>query len=159
MSAPHGALRPLLLACGLLAALLPAGAALAQEINKTPAPERRARLTVVLSGFRSGAGKAVVCVFAGPEGFPGETSKALRKLAVPIAGGQATAEFEGVPYGVCAVAAFHDENASGRLERNAFGAPQEGCGFSGDPPGPPTFEACRFELYGPDKTVRIGVRY
>jgi len=143
----------------LLAALLTASASPAQEINKPQAEERRGTLTVLLSGFRSEAGRAVVCVFARPEGFPDEAAKALRKLAVPIKSGQATAVFEGLPHGVCAVAAFHDENASGRLERNAFGAPQEGCGYSGDPPGPPTFEACRFELYGPDKTVRIGLRY
>jgi len=55
----------------------------------------------------------------------------------------------GVPPGIYAVQAWHDENDNGRIERNILGTPREGVGFSRDAPfrfGPPRFGDATFEV-------------
>ncbi|EKE43822.1 hypothetical protein OCGS_2156 [Oceaniovalibus guishaninsula JLT2003] len=66
----------------------------------------------------------------------------------------------GVPAGVYAAQAFHDENADGRLNRRMF-RPLEGLGFSRDAPmrrGPPRFGDAAVRIDG-DSRMTINMRY
>ncbi|TDL77706.1 DUF2141 domain-containing protein [Palleronia sediminis] len=66
----------------------------------------------------------------------------------------------GVPDGVYAVQAFHDEDGDGDLDRRGF-RPSEGLGFSRDAPmrrGPPRFGDAAIRVNG-DGTVPITIRY
>jgi len=61
-----------------------------------------------------------------------------------------------------AVAVYHDVNANRDFDRNVVGLPDEGFGFSNNPPtkiGVPTFEAARFRAGAGDTTLRIRMRY
>lgn len=116
-------------------------------------------LTVVVTGFKSPAGAAMISVFGAADGFPYETDKAVAKAKAEIKDGQATAVFANLPPGNYAVAAFHDEDSSGKLERNAFGIPKKGYALSNTPPGFPSFEKSRFVLDVPAKTLRIPLKY
>jgi len=135
----------------LLAALLLASSALAAG--------GKGSLTVVVTGFKSGAGMAMISVFGGPDGFPYETVKAVQKARVEIKDGQAVAVFPDMDYGTYAVAVFHDEDGSGKLERNVFGIPKKGYGLSNSPSGLPQFDKSKFSLDAPDKTLRIPLKY
>lgn len=123
------------------------------------AGDGKGSLTVVMTGFRNGAGTARASVFGGPEGFPYETAKAVAKASVAIKDGQAVAVFEGLQYGTYAVAVYHDEDSSGKLERNLLGIPRKGYGLSNSPPGLPSFAKSGFKLDSPDQTVRIPLSY
>ena len=123
------------------------------------AADGKGALTVVMTGFRNDAGTAMVSVFGGSEGFPYETSRAVAKAGVAIENGRAVAVFPGLAYGTYAVAVFHDENGSGRLERNALGIPRQGYGLSNAPSGLPRFDKSAFSLEAPETTVRIPLKY
>jgi uncharacterized protein (DUF2141 family) len=123
------------------------------------AADSQGNLTVVLTGFRNDAGAAMVSVFQSPDGFPYETDKAVAKAKVAIKNGRAVAVFPGLAYGTYAVAAFHDQDLSGKLERNFVGIPKKGYGLSNSPPGLPGFAKSKFNLESPDQTVSIPISY
>jgi len=135
----------------LLAACLLASTALAADGKGT--------LTVVMTGFKNSAGLAMVSVFGAPDGFPYETDKAVQKAKISIKDGQAVAVFPDMAYGTYAVAIFHDDDGSGKLERNMFGIPKKGYGLSNAPSGLPNFDKSKFTLDAPDKTLRMPVKY
>ncbi|MEM8822097.1 MAG: DUF2141 domain-containing protein [Pseudomonadota bacterium] len=66
----------------------------------------------------------------------------------------------GVPDGIYAVQAFHDEDGDGDLDRRGF-RPSEGLGFSNDARirfGPPKFEEAAIRIQG-DGRLTINMRY
>jgi uncharacterized protein (DUF2141 family) len=70
--------------------------------------------------------------------------------------------FDNLPRGDYAVAVFHDENMNGRLDKNIFGIPKEGYGFSNNPKksmGPPKFTDVKFQLSQPEKALEIKLLY
>jgi len=134
-----------------LTALFMTSAALAADGQST--------LTVVMSGFKNDAGLALVSVFRGPDGFPFDTEKSVRKAKVAIKDGKAVAVFPALVHGTYAVACFHDEDLSGKLERNVLGIPRKGYGLSNSPPGFPAFSKSAFSLDGPDKTIEMPIKY
>lgn len=62
--------------------------------------------------------------------------------------------------GSYAIAAFHDVNGNGRLDRNFIGMPNEPYGFSNNVSrrGRPSFEAARIVVNEPATTVVISIR-
>ncbi len=123
-----------------------------------------ASLTVVVSGVKDTSGKVAVAIFSGPESFPGDDTKAVRRLVLPIdeATKSAKAVVPDLPPGPYAIATFHDHNNSGKLETNFFGIPIKGYGFSNNPR--PTMRAARydearFDLPEGGATVEIQLMY
>jgi len=83
--------------------------------------------------------------------------------SAPAVVGTVTLRIDGVPPGVYAAQAFHDENSNGILDRSFLGLPEEGMGFSRDAPmrmGPPRFADAAFTVDGPVTAVdfRLGYR-
>ena len=76
--------------------------------------------------------------------------------------GQVQISIEGVPPGMYAAQAFHDENDNGKLDRNLLGLPKEAMGFSNDAPmrmGPPSFDTAAFTVSSQGATLRFALRY
>jgi uncharacterized protein (DUF2141 family) len=68
----------------------------------------------------------------------------------------------GVPPGVYAVEAFQDANDNGRIDRNFFGLPTEGIGFSRDAAfhfGPPSFNDAAISLGPRGGEISLHLRY
>jgi uncharacterized protein (DUF2141 family) len=82
---------------------------------------------------------------------------------VPIKGKAAVCEFDGLPPGNYALAAIHDENGDGKLDKNGVGAPTEGVGTSRDArPGfmrGPRFEDAVLQFKAGTSTVPIPIHY
>lgn len=108
-----------------LTTLLPAG------ICQTPAAES-CKLLVHIDGFRNQKGDAGVTIFTSPDGWPENNQKAFLHGGHPFTGDKTTVELQ-LPPGHYAVAALHDENSNHKLDRNMFGWPKEGFGFSNNP--------------------------
>lgn len=127
-------------------------------------PVMAADLTVRVSGVKNTKGKVAIAVYSSADGFPKDDSKAVQKLMAPIDGAtqSAGALFHGLTPGEYAVAVFHDDNGSGKLETNLFGIPSKGYGFSNNARPKmraPTFDEARF-LLAPDGTaIGIGLGY
>ena len=80
---------------------------------------------------------------------------------VPARPGEVALRIE-VPPGTWAAQAFHDENRNGEIDRNYFGIPTEGLGFSNDARfnfGPPAFAAAAFQLGPAGGRIRFSLRY
>ncbi|TVP95136.1 MAG: DUF2141 domain-containing protein [Planctomycetaceae bacterium] len=103
----------------------------------------RQTITVRVSGAGSDEGKMKLAVYISPHGF-NDPDQALGTDSWIIRDGLCEGKF-GLPEGITelAIAAFHDVNDNGILDRNAFGIPSERYGFTGNArgvTGPPTFE-------------------
>jgi uncharacterized protein (DUF2141 family) len=67
-----------------------------------------------------------------------------------------------VPPGTYAAQAFHDENNNSVIDRNIFGIPTEGLGFSNNAKmffGPPRFDAAAFAVGGAAVRITFSLRY
>ena len=133
------------LALAALLALVPLGLA-AQAGAVSPPP---ATLNGVLTNLR-GRGICYLALFASAEGFPKQTSRAVRTSRIPEGGANVLFAFYNLPPGDYALAVFYDENNNGRLDTNLLGIPTEQFGFSNNARRmmffPPSFAAARFAV-------------
>ena len=112
----------------LTAALITPSPALAHQ---TPAATT-CSLIVHIDGFRNQKGDAGLSVFTSADGWPENNDKALQHGPHPFSGTATTITLQ-VPPGRYALAALHDENSNHKLDKNMFGIPKEGFGFSNNP--------------------------
>lgn len=84
------------------------------------------------------------------------------RARVPAAPGTVLVRVDGVPPGTYAVQAWHDENDDGKINRNFFGLPTEGIGFSRDAPmrfGPPRFADAAVAIGAGGARLTLRLRY
>jgi uncharacterized protein (DUF2141 family) len=80
----------------------------------------------------------------------------------PARAGDVLVHIDGIPPGVWAAQAYHDENDNHVIDRNILGIPKEGLGFSNDARmmfGPPSFAAAAFQLSAAGGSIRFSLRY
>ena len=114
-----------------------------------PRPTGTGSIDVRIDGIEHGRGQVLVNVFVGPDGFPGDPARALRKERLPADAASLALSFDDLPAGEVAVAAFHDEDLDHELDRNLLGVPVERWGVSNGVRGfvgPPSFADSRVEL-------------
>jgi uncharacterized protein (DUF2141 family) len=121
-------------------------------------------LTVRVSGARNTKGKIGVTLFQNVQGFPDDSSKAIRQESVEIDPKTMSAQvtFKDLPQGVYAVSVLHDENSNGKMDKNLVGIPKEGYGASNNPKKKrraPTFDEAKFSLNAPEQTIEITLIY
>jgi uncharacterized protein (DUF2141 family) len=121
-------------------------------------------LVIRVVGAKNSKGQIAIALFNAEAGFPGDKSKAIRTLQAKIDPQSLSAQLalDNLPLGDYAVAVFHDENMNGQLDKNMFGIPKEGYGFSNTPKksmGPPKFADAKFQLDQPEKALEIMLLY
>lgn len=82
--------------------------------------------------------------------------------SAPARVGSVTVTVADVPPGRYAVQASHDENDNRKLDRNLFGIPKEGFGFSRDARvcmGPPRFSDAAFDHGDAPQQLTLRIRY
>ena len=107
--------------------------------------EQGIRLSV--TGLRNNDGHVLVCLFREGEGFPDEVEKAFRREKMSISQKTSGILFKDVPGGNYAIAILHDENDDQKMNKNFFGLPKEGYGFSNNVMGtfgPPSYSRAKF---------------
>lgn len=120
-------------------------------------------LRIHVDGFRNARGNLGTAVFASPEGWPEDMTKSLRNGPAPIDKATRTADAEWqLEPGTYGVAAIHDENSNGQLDRNFLGIPREGFGFANNPHasfGPAPFRAALVHVTCPSTSITIHLQY
>jgi uncharacterized protein (DUF2141 family) len=105
-----------------------------------------------LVGLSNAKGRIACAIFSSADGFPKDRSKAVQKVRAPIKNLSGTCDFKGLPAGTYAIAAFHDEDETGKMKTNFLGMPQEAFGFSDDAKPsaltPPSFSDASFSYSG-----------
>ena len=115
-------------------------------------------LRVVVTGMESDRGAVRVALFDSEASF---TRDAREAAVLPIRAGQAEWTVRDLPPGRYAVAAFHDEDGDGDMDRGLFGIPREPYGFSRGARGrfgPPSWEAASVRVGAGVTTTRVPVR-
>lgn len=118
-------------------------------------------LKIHVTGFRNEKGRAGGTIFASPQGWPEDTSKAVVHGGFSIQIRQAIEEFQ-LPAGKYAIAVIHDENGNHKLDRNFLGIPKEGFGFANNPRvlmSPPSFETASTRVSCPETQIDIRLIY
>lgn len=164
---------PLPLRCGSLALAILVVTCTSMLAAQAPAPSSSRESTpraalgavqVTVEGFRNDRGHALLAVFVGERGFPGETKHAVLRVQASIANARATFDLQDVPVGDLAISVLHDEDDDKKVKTGPFGMiPKEGLGFSRNPKirfGPPDFEDAKLSLQnGGSLRTKIEVRY
>ena len=88
-------------------------------------------LKIEVVGFESDKGVARIGVYNSKEDF-GKEGKQVRGYLVKIENKKAYIEVKDLPKGWYAIAAYHDLNDNGKLDKNFMGVPSEVYGFSRD---------------------------
>jgi uncharacterized protein (DUF2141 family) len=123
-----------------------------------------ATLTVRVTGARNTKGKIGVTLFQNAQGFPDDTSKAIRQDSVEIDPKTMSAQvtFKDLPQGTFAISVLHDENGNGKMDKNFVGMPKEGYGASNNPSKKrraPTFDEAKFSLNTSEQAIEITLIY
>jgi len=130
-----------------------------EEFLAAGAGEDRQVVSIRVLGAASDDGVMRLAVYTSAEGF-NDPEKAFGTDSWRIRGGVCEGRF-GLPADIkmLAIAAYHDANNNGSLDRNAFGIPSERYGFTRDArgiTGPPTFDDAVVTLS--DEPIGISIR-
>jgi len=118
-------------------------------------------LTVRIERVRSDRGSIPGALYASEASYLNQP-RARATFKVQARGGDIEYVFRNLAPGQYALSVFHDENDNGVLDRNPFGIPREGYGFSNHAQGtrgPPVFGRAAFAFDGTLKTITITLRY
>lgn len=131
-------------------------------INLTALQEAKAvsnsSLTVTINGLKNQRGQVCLSLFSGGRGFPSSSDRAVAARCVKLENAPLTVKFDNLKAGNYAIAAFHDANGDGTLNRNPLGIPTEQFGFSQNPKiltGAPKFGDSAFLVAGPQTNIQI----
>ncbi len=119
-------------------------------------------MLVKVVGLRTSSGQVACSIHNSEETFPHNPEQAVSRVLAPVHDGQATCEFKGLVPAIYAVAVFHDENMSNKMDRYFFGMPKEGVGFSNNPKftfSAPDFDPCKFDYAGGARTIEVNIVY
>jgi len=131
-------------------------------VSASMAETARDVIRVEVVGLRNADGDIKCALFTNADGFPTDSSKAVKTTSAQIQNGSAECDFDHVSPGDYGVSVYHDENSNGKLERNFMGIPKEGVGASNDAAGtfgPPKFDDARFTYSGGTKVMTVHIRY
>ena len=119
-------------------------------------------IQIDITNFRNDKGKLAFVLFNSSDGFPTTASKAIKRGKQAIQQGKTTLIFPNMPKGDYAMAVLHDENENGHEDKNFFGIPKEGFGFTVKQPPVfkiPTFEDTKFAHNHQNTFVRFKIMY
>lgn len=111
------------------------------------------KLKVLVENITHTQGQILVGVYDKEEGAF-DTKSAYQYQIIPARKGEVSCEFE-LPQGSYAVGAYHDENMSGDLDKNALGIPKEDYGISNGITLP-NFEKAKIRLEA-DMEIKISL--
>jgi uncharacterized protein (DUF2141 family) len=125
-----------------------------------PTTKKEYNLTVKVTGIKGIRGIIEFGLFDDPDKYAtvGGTCRQIRKKTTA---NEVSCTFYNLPekkYGVCI---YHDENSNNKCDKNFFGIPTEGYGFSNNKKpvlSVPTFEECSINLNA-NKSISIKVLY
>ena len=118
-------------------------------------------LTVTITGVQGDKGEIRIGLYNTNDETFADVSKYYKKVTLSIDDENLTTTFKELPKGVYAIAIIHDENKNGKIDKNFFGMPTEGYGFSNNLRfmlRGATFEESQFEL-DRDKKIVVKIGY
>jgi len=122
------------------------------------ASEGSGTLIVNISGFPSSDGFAMVALHDSEESYKKGETAAVARMQTRVVDQKVQVVFTNLSFGWYGVSLFHDENANGKMDKNAMGIPKEAYGFSNNARGffgPPVHKDVVFQLDSSEKQIDI----
>ena len=120
-----------------------------------------ADLEVQVSGVRSDQGDIRLALYDDAGSYL-KKGRGLHVRVIRAAQGSVSSLFKDLPVGTFALGIYHDENRNGELEKNLFGIPTEGYGFSNNAKtvfGSPSFSDAAFIVDRENITIKVNLSY
>ncbi len=117
-------------------------------------------LKITITNIESVSGTINIGLYNNADNFPIEEKEYILTI-LEVEALEITYTFIGLPQGEYAIALFHDENKDDICNRNFFGIPKEGYGFSNNIKptfSAPSFEDTKFTLQD-SKSITISLIY
>ena len=124
----------------------------------TYASAQNQQIKITVDKVKDDQGSILIALYRSADDFMKERFMSLK---LPAKTGQVTGTFHAVPPGEYAIGVFHDANNDMELNKNAFGVPSEGLGFSNNASarfGPPDFKKASFG-FSESKDMIISLKY
>ncbi len=123
-----------------------------------------ANLKLKITGIRSKEGNIMIAIYNGEKHFLDDDRYVYgaTKKAKDANDGTLYVNFKGIKSGRYAVAIYHDENNNDKLDKNFFGIPKEGYGFSNNARGrftAPKFKKAAFNMSDKSKAMTLYLSY
>ena len=131
-------------------------------INNASLEEETAILNVQINNCRSSKGKILIAIYNSEAQFDEKEGGIAGKIIPAQKGENLYLHFKDLAYGTYAIAAYHDLNDNGKLDKNVLGIPTEPYGFSNNPIvkwESPTYDDASFGLQQKSKSLQITLRY
>lgn len=119
-------------------------------------------LNVEVTGVKSSSGLMAVTIYADDSSRFLASKGSLDVVRFPAKEGTWRGCVKLPKNGVYAIAIYHDEDGSRKINRSGLGLPTEGFGFSNNPStlaGIPAFRSVRLSVPKPGLTTRINITY
>lgn len=119
-------------------------------------------LNVEVAGVKSASGLIAVTIYADDSSRFLRSKGSLDVVRFPAQKGTFRGCVKLPRNGVYAIAVYHDEDGSRKINRTGLGLPSEGFGFSNNPStlaGIPAFRSVRLNVSKPGLTTRINMTY
>jgi len=119
------------------------------------------KINVKVCNVKNDKGQVVVELYTKKKKFP-TPEGVIRREKNSISQGMSEVTFEDVPFGTYAITINHDTNMNDRMDKNSFGLPSEGYGFSNNPRliiGPPSFKKASFIVNQDSISLMIKMKY
>jgi uncharacterized protein (DUF2141 family) len=151
------------------ATVLGSAALQAATYGHAAAQDGLATVKVNISGFKGSEGVALVTLYDSAASWL-KVPKAIQVMRLKITGATMTVEFKGVKPGTYAVSVIHDANKNNEMDMRwlPWPKPKEGSAASNDAdakaaaeakPGPPKWEAAKFEVTAAGTSVKATMKY
>jgi len=131
-------------------------------LPQSSAARSTSTLILHVSNIHNSKGVIRFAVFASPEGWPEDKTKAERYGSLPANVGTVTFRIADLPNGVYAISVIHDENENHKLDRDFFGRPKEGIGFGNNPKigfSAPGWKQSSLQVSNPSTETTVNLRY
>jgi uncharacterized protein (DUF2141 family) len=123
-------------------------------------PEKKGTLVIEINGLKEAKGTVQIGIYNKANGFASDRNVYLGKV-VDVNSKTVTIKLPNLPYGDYAIAAYHDANANGKLDKNFFGVPTELYGFSNNARGltsAPDFDDAKFSVNSGTNKVSFALK-
>jgi uncharacterized protein (DUF2141 family) len=126
----------------------------------SPANGKKGNLLLEVRGITEITGDLQIGIYNTAEGFSHKETIYIGKI-ITVKGSTMVVEIPDLPHGTYAIAAYHDKNRNGKLDKGFFGIPTENYGFSNNARGtfgPPDFNDAKFEFNASTGKISMELR-